>query len=128
SVIHQELGKSRLFTVGIGSAPNTYFMTEAAHFGRGTYTYIATPDEVKKKMGALFAQLSHPVLTDLALKLPVRAEVLPRPIPDLYLGEPLVLVMKMHGHPGKATITGKLGQRPWTTQLSLGQGKPHAGI
>src|SRR5690606_970225 len=37
--IQQQLGNSRLFTVGIGSAPNSHFMNRAASFGRGTYTY-----------------------------------------------------------------------------------------
>ena len=41
--IRRHLGKSRLFTVGIGSAPNGYFMKKAAAAGRGTYTYIGTP-------------------------------------------------------------------------------------
>ena len=39
-LIEQRLGDTRLFTVGIGSAPNSYFMTEAAEMGKGTFTYI----------------------------------------------------------------------------------------
>ena len=34
--INKNLQKSRLFTVGIGSAPNSFFMTEAAKVGKGT--------------------------------------------------------------------------------------------
>ena len=40
-LISDHLGPSRLFTVGIGSAPNSYFMRKAAQFGRGTFTYPA---------------------------------------------------------------------------------------
>ena len=40
AAIEQRLGDARLFTVGIGSAPNSYFMRKAAQFGRGTYTHI----------------------------------------------------------------------------------------
>ena len=40
SFISQHLGDNRLFTVGIGSAPNAHFMNRAAKFGRGTFTYI----------------------------------------------------------------------------------------
>ena len=39
-LIKERLGDSRLFTVGIGSAPNGHFMTKAAQFGKGTFTYI----------------------------------------------------------------------------------------
>ncbi len=31
-------GRSRVFMVGIGSAPNTYLMSRAAELGRGTFT------------------------------------------------------------------------------------------
>lgn len=36
--IRERLGSSRLFTIGIGSAPNSHFMREAARLGRGTFT------------------------------------------------------------------------------------------
>lgn len=127
-LIHASLGDCRLFMVGIGSAPNSYFMTEAAHFGRGSYTFIANSTEVKPKMEALFAQLTHPVLTDLKLKLPVAADVLPNPIPDLYLGDPLVMVAKLGGDIDTATLSGMLGQQPWTSRLSLQSSQPHSGI
>ena len=67
--LSRSLGRSRLFTVGIGAAPNGHFMTKAAQFGRGTYTYIGSPSEVGEKMGALFRKLEHPVLGDVAVEL-----------------------------------------------------------
>src|SRR5262245_49294924 len=33
-------GRSRIFMVGIGSAPNSYLMTRAAELGRGAFTHI----------------------------------------------------------------------------------------
>ena len=41
SMIEQKLGAARLFTVGIGSAPNSWFMRKAAEAGRGSYTFIS---------------------------------------------------------------------------------------
>jgi len=38
--IHRLLGSQRLFMVGIGSAPNSFVMREAATLGRGSFTYI----------------------------------------------------------------------------------------
>jgi Ca-activated chloride channel family protein len=55
ATINDKLGNTRLFTVGIGSAPNSYFMRRAAEIGRGTFTYIGKLDEVNEKMQALFA-------------------------------------------------------------------------
>ena len=57
--ISTRLGNSRLFTVGIGSAPNSWFMREAARFGRGSHTHIGSLEEVGDKMAALFARLSQ---------------------------------------------------------------------
>ena len=47
--IEKGLGNSRLFTVGIGPAPNSWFMKKAARFGRGTHTYINDVSEVGEK-------------------------------------------------------------------------------
>ena len=41
--ITERLGSSRLFTIGIGSAPNSHFMREAARLGRGTFTLHRQP-------------------------------------------------------------------------------------
>src|SRR6185312_4304271 len=45
-LIHQEIGNGRLFTVGIGAAPNSYFLAQAAAAGRGSYTFIAERSQV----------------------------------------------------------------------------------
>ena len=39
-LVHDRLGDRRLFTIGIGPSPNTFFLTKAAQFGRGTFTFI----------------------------------------------------------------------------------------
>ena len=36
ALLQRELHDTRLFTVGIGSAPNGHFMQKAAQFGKGT--------------------------------------------------------------------------------------------
>jgi Ca-activated chloride channel family protein len=43
-------GRSRIFMVGIGSAPNTYLMTRAAELGRGSFTHIGSV-EIKGRIG-----------------------------------------------------------------------------
>src|SRR5262249_30192898 len=37
-------GRSRVFMVGIGSAPNTFLMARAAELGRGAFTHIGSVD------------------------------------------------------------------------------------
>jgi len=84
--IHQHLGDRRLFTVGIGSAPNSHFMRDAAEFGRGTFTFIASVREVAERMGDLFSKLESPVLHDIEVVWDdPMAETLPHPVGDLIL-------------------------------------------
>ena len=101
SLIRQQLGSARLFTVGIGSAPNSYFMTRAAQFGRGSYVFIDNENNVQREMQHLFSKLESPVLSNLSLTLPKNMqhrddiEVYPKRLPDLYAGEPLLINLKV---------------------------------
>jgi Ca-activated chloride channel family protein len=128
--IRAKLGESRLFTIGIGSAPNSHFMREAARLGRGTFTYIGNPNEVQEKMTALFRKLETPALADLTLELPGlgTADVLPSPIPDLYLGEPLVVALKTTTLPSRAVLRGRLGMTPWEHDVALHHADAGAGL
>ncbi|MGJ8670922.1 MAG: marine proteobacterial sortase target protein [Oceanococcus sp.] len=128
SLIHARLGDARLFTVGIGSAPNAHFMTEAAHFGRGSFSYIANIADVESSMRKLFAQLNHPALTDIELKLPVATDALPAPIPDLYVGEPISVVMKLADKAEQAQLFAQLGLRPWQHDLNLQSSVSQSGL
>jgi len=118
--IRTNLGQSRLFTVGIGSAPNSHFMRGAARFGRGTFTYIGSVTEVQEKMTALFEKLESPVLTNVELHLDdPRAEMWPQRIPDLYVGEPVVVAVRFSSPTGRVTASGKLGDHQWNDVQSL---------
>lgn len=127
--IEQALGQSRLFTVGIGSAPNSYFMTEAAAFGRGSYTLIASPGEVNSKMDQLFRKIESPVLTQLALSSSQPIEMLPEKLPDLYAGEPISIALKSSsGALPEVTLSGRFGDTLWQQQLEFSATQPQSGL
>ena len=128
--VKSRLGSSRLFTIGIGSAPNSYFMSKAAEYGHGSFTHIGDLTEVKAKMSALFAKLEAPVMTDIAVAFPndPNAEAWPRIVPDLYQGEPVVVVARLARPGGTAVITGRVGGKPWRVEMPLVSGRAGAGI
>ena len=126
--IDTDLGDDRLFTVGIGNAPNTHLMTEMAHHGGGTSTYIAEPGDVAQKMGSLLRQLESPALTNLTMDLPVGADILPRRLPDLYAGEPLMAFMKLDAMPHQIRIQGQRNGQSWEQSLALPEPAQQAGI
>ncbi len=130
AILQRDLQDRRLFTVGIGSAPNGHFMRKAAQFGKGTFTYIGTTTEVQDKMNRLFLKLEHPALTDITIQSggsTVR-NLLPNPLPDLYAGEPLTVAFQTTTLPDSITITGKQAGTHWETTQSLVDAKPRTGI
>ncbi|HZR69331.1 MAG TPA: marine proteobacterial sortase target protein [Burkholderiales bacterium] len=128
-LIAGKLGDSRLFTVGIGSAPNSHFMTQAAKEGRGTFTYIGRIGEVRDKMAELFAKLESPVLSGIRIDWPDAAgvESWPARIPDLYSGEPVVVTAALDRLEGVARVSGVRGAASWRAEIALGPKGPSAG-
>ena len=120
-IIKRKLNNSRLFTVGIGSAPNSYFMSEAASLGRGTFTYIGKIDEVQEKMSQLFRKLNHPVLSDVEMVWKDESDIdyWPNPIHDLYIGEPLIVSLKLPKDQKKLIIRGHSSQSDWSATLPI---------
>ena len=120
-LIHTNLGDARLFTVGIGSASNSYFMSKAAQFGRGSFTYIDTNSDSTDNMKQLFQKINHPVARDIQLEytptLNNNIEQYPAKIPDLYAGEPLVVFSKSKQAIDAINISGNLLGNPWQRKL-----------
>lgn len=113
-------GRSRVFMVGIGSAPNTYLMTRAAELGRGAFTHIGSVEQVEERMRGLFAKLENPAVTGLSVKFSdAQADVTPAIIPDVYRDEPLVLAARLDKLAGSLEIKGRVGDRPWSVTLPL---------
>jgi Ca-activated chloride channel homolog len=113
-------GRSRVFMVGIGSAPNTFLMTRAAELGRGTFTHIGSVEQVEERMRGLFAKLENPAVTGLSARFSdATADLTPAAIPDLYRDEPLVLAAKLDKLSGSLEIKGRIGDRPWVVTLPV---------
>ena len=133
SMIEQGLGDARLFTVGIGSAPNSWFMRKAAEAGRGSYTTISALHEVREKMDALFRKLESPQVTDIDVQWPggVIVDAYPSTVPDLYLGEPVVVRARASSAllPGQGVrVTGNSISGAWRADLQLDTAVNSTGV
>ncbi len=127
--IAKSRGRSRIFMVGIGSAPNTYLMSRAAELGQGSFTHIGSVAEVNERMRALFDKLENPAVTDLAAAFSQKnVNLSPNLLPDIYHGEPLVLTARMGKAAGTLTVSGEIGDRAWTISLPLDQASNAKGI
>jgi len=133
ALIAARLGNARLFTVGIGSAPNSWFMRKAAEAGRGTFTTISALHEVGEKMERLFRKLEHPQVTNINLQWPggTLVDSYPSVVPDLYLGEPISVRVKASGafRPGDTIrIAGDSVAGAWQRDLQLNIDTQSPGI
>ncbi len=119
-LIAARLGESRLFTVGIGSAPNAHFMTKVAQFGRGSFTYVGDVREVNEKMSQLFARIEAPVLRDVLIRWSDGTPLATYPdrVPDLYLGEPIVVSASADSFARTVIVSGLRGNQPWSVALA----------
>jgi Ca-activated chloride channel family protein len=128
--IASRIGQNRLFTVGIGSAPNSYFMQRAAELGRGSFTYIGNTQEVGETMRALFRKIERPMATGLAARWDGfpgdghRIDSYPGLLPDLYDGEPVILAARIKGgafslQNTALSLTGNTGGIPWRQDIAL---------
>jgi Ca-activated chloride channel family protein len=131
-LIIQRLGDSRLFTIGIGSAPNGYFMTRAATMGRGTYTYIGDVNEIEPRVDALLTKLETPAVTDIRVNMTdgrkVDFEAYPNPVPDVYYGEPLMLALKVDSGISEIKVSGYQLGKPWEYMVNTATNANRPGI
>ncbi|MEM1370781.1 MAG: VIT domain-containing protein [Pseudomonadota bacterium] len=128
-LVAAQRGRSRVFMVGIGSAPNGHLMSKLAEIGRGSFTHIGNTQEVAERMGGLFAKLEAPVVTGLSIATDA-AQFSPAPeqLPDLYRGEPLVVAAKISEFSGAMSISGQIGARPWRLTLPVNGAMQAQGI
>ncbi len=132
-LIDRQLGDARLFTVGIGSAPNSWFMRKAAETGRGSFTTISALHEVSEKMSRLFRKLESPQVTDIDVQWPsgVVVDSYPAIVPDLYLGEPVVVKARASGafrQGDSVRVAGNSVGGAWQRELALAARPQSAGI
>jgi Ca-activated chloride channel homolog len=128
ALIDHDLGQSRLFPIGIGSAPNAQFIERAATSGRGSSIVIRGPAEVGERMRELFGKLDRPALRDLNLSWPGTADSYPQRLPDLYAGEPLIVVAHLSNLHGTLEARGASSESPWAASLPLERAASTPGI
>ncbi len=122
-------GRSRVFMVGIGSAPNSHLMTRAAELGRGSFVHIGSPSQVEERMRELFGKLEAPAVTSITARFPAGgADVTPELLPDLYRGETLTFAARLDSLDGAVTIEGMIGETPWSATIPLAKAAEGAGI
>lgn len=88
----------RIFTYGVGEEPNTALLERLAFESRAAATFILPGEDVRARMADSFRRLGTPVLASPKLRWTGAVEeVFPARLPDLFEGDPLVLVGRFRG-------------------------------
>ncbi len=123
SETHQRLGATRIFSFGVGSSPNRYFLEGMAKIGRGAVAYLGLQDSGSEVMDAFFSRIAHPAMTDLEIDwggLQV-SDVFPEALPDLFVGRPVILSGRFKGTPAaEVHIRGQVGGQRTTITVPAG--------
>jgi Ca-activated chloride channel family protein len=131
-LVEEKLGEARLFTVGIGSAPNGWFMRKAAEFGRGLHIQISDLTKAGEELASLYSAMATPTLSNLNLMTKIGAssttsgmaeiESYPAKLPDLFGTRPAVFIARTPTDSGltRFELTGKMPTGElWQANLSL---------
>ncbi|MCA9000883.1 MAG: VWA domain-containing protein [Planctomycetes bacterium] len=96
----------RIFTIGVGQDVNVPLLDRISDESRAMGTYVQPGEDVETKVAGVFRKLSGPLLSQIELKvfddasqITSRAlrEMFPSPLPDLFEGEPLVMLGQYRG-------------------------------
>lgn len=115
-LVNQRLGDARLFTVGLGSAPNGWFMRKAAEFGRGIHVEIDDLDTAQTELEKLFHDMTAPTLEKIDVKLGSSSDIYPKIMPDLFGQRSLVFVAHTQSNQAGASIEAKI---PFGTNINI---------
>jgi Ca-activated chloride channel homolog len=96
----------RIYTFGVGSDVHTGLLRGVASAGRGSAEIFRPGGEIVGRLSRFLDRTAHPVLSDLVIEVDgvVAYDLHPRPLPDVYLGEQIVVTGRYRGS-GEATVT-----------------------
>ncbi len=105
SMVEQHLDASRLFPLGIGSSPNRALLEGMARVGRGHAEFIRPDGDTAEAVARFYDRIRSPLLTEVEIDLDGLStfDLTPDPLPDLYAGQPIV-VLGRYEHGGRGTV------------------------
>ncbi|MEI6776431.1 MAG: VIT domain-containing protein [Chloroflexales bacterium] len=118
------LNEARVFAFGVGSAVNRFLLDRLAAVGRGIAEYILPGEPIEPAVQRFQQRASLPLVRDLAVAWggAAVADVLPDPLPDLYAGQPLVLLARYTGsrdQQATVIISGRTARGSFSERLEV---------
>lgn len=132
-VVRDNLGRNRVFALGVSSSPNRWLLTRVAGMGRGAVLYHRPGASNARAVDTFYTRIDRPALTDVVLDwggLDV-FDTFPSRIPDLWAGQ----VLRVSGRftsgqveEAEVVVSGFVGRRhvrfPVTVDLAGAEPNP----
>ena len=97
-LVRHRLGQARIFSFGVGSAPNEYLLKKLSETGYGVSNFIRDDRDIGEVMADFFETVNAPVLMDVEVvwrdsegNLAPRVSSFPAVVPDVFLNRPVQL-------------------------------------
>ncbi len=97
----------RLFSFGVGDDVDAFLLDRLAQENRGTSAYVRSGERIDEEVGAWYAKVNAPVLTDITLDfggMMIEDMYPAEPLPDLFAGTQMVIVGRYRGSGQDVTI------------------------
>src|SRR5262249_40375078 len=112
--VARNTSNTRVFTFGVGDDVNAALLDRLAEQTKALSTYVRPEEDIEAKTSAMYAKISHPILTDLKLATTGEVklnDVYPAELPDLFHGGQLVVMGRYAGKgPSAIKLTGLVGK------------------
>jgi len=113
-VMKHNTANTRIFTFGVGHDLNAAFLDQVAERTRAVSSYVRPEEDLEIKASSFFTKINHPVLANLKLTIsggPRLVEIYPPNLPDLFVGDQLVVLARYQGGgPAALTLSGSVGR------------------
>ena len=130
ATVKEKLGASRIFSFGVGQAPNRFLMDRMALLGRGAVAYLSLNDDAPEIMDRFAQRISHPAMTGISLDWgDARVEdVYPKRLPDLIVGRHIVLSGRYEGELTSVRMRGRVHGETTEINVPVSSAVEHAAI
>ena len=129
TMAQQRQSNTRLFTVGIGVAANSYLVSELAVAGRGVAEHVYPGENITRKIERQMIRCAGPRITDAQLAWADGRscrDTEPPVLPELYDGEPLRVMLREDGSEvWPLRLSGTVAGTPW--ECTLNKEDTHTG-
>src|SRR5204862_1571119 len=118
----QEHPNARVFSFGVGSAPNRALLDKRAQEGKGEAEYLTLEAAGTKAAKKFYERVRTPLLTDLSIDwngMPI-ADIYPGRLTDLFTAKPVILYGRYtKAASGTIKLKGKVARQPYERTINV---------